>query len=87
MQRPDMSAEQRCNQNYSPVYNFHKNICVIRRGQEHGAVTMMADSKNFSNKFHSGIRLSGSCDTQSNDRPAWKLKQKRENNNKINQGY
>lgn len=66
--------------NNLPVYNFHKNICVIRRVQEHGAVTMMADSKNFSNKFRSGIRLSDSCDTQSNDRPAWKLEKKKQQN-------
>lgn len=60
----------------SPVYNFHKNICVIRREQEHDAATVMADSKNFSYRFHNGIRLSDNCGTQPNDRQACKKKKK-----------
>lgn len=67
------------------MYNFHKNICVIRREQGPDAVTMMAYSKNFSYKFHNEIRLSDSCDTQSNDRPIWKVRRKKKQK-KINQG-
>lgn len=52
------------------MYNFHKDIFVIRREQEPDGATMMADSKNFSYKFRNGIRLLDNCDTQSNDRQA-----------------
>lgn len=59
-----------------PVYNFHKNICVIRREQEHDAAIVMADSKNFLYKFHNEIRLLDNCDTQSNDRQVWKCRER-----------